>query len=364
MTTSSPHRVVIAGGGIGGLETMLALRSLAGDRVDITLLAPEPTFHVRALSVTDPFAGPIVRTYEVARLCVEAGAEFVGGRLASVRPEERAVETASGGTLQFDDLVLAVGARRRAPFESGIVFRGLEDAEAVHGLVQDVELGYSDSVAFVVPTGAATWPLPLYELALLMASRAFEMSVTPRLVFITPEERPLGVFGLEAAATVRELLDGAGIELRTETHVRALEHGTPIGLDGSPLADTRRAVTVPLLEGPRVPGLPADPGGFLPVDERGAVLGLPGVWAVGDATTSPLKQGGLAARQAGAVAAAIAAAAGAEATSAPVKVDPHAKLLTGGRPAHLGEVTGDGDAKVATRYLGPVLARLDRVATA
>ncbi len=78
-----------------------------------------------------------------------------------------------------------------------------------------------------------------------------------------------------------------------------------------PIVQARRAVTIPVLEGRRIPGIPTDARGFVPVDEHGAVIGLPDVWAVGDATTFPLKQGGLAAQQADAAAAAIAAGAGA-----------------------------------------------------
>ena len=357
MTSSSPTRVVIAGGGIGGLEAMFALRSLAGYRVLLTLLTPDPTFRVRALSVEDPFAGPALRRYDIGRLCSEIDAEFVQDALASVDADARTVTTAGGQTVLYDDLVLAMGAHQRAPYTSGVTFRGLEDAEALHGLIQDVELGAVESIVFVVPSGT-TWPLPLYELALLTAERAFAMGVDISLTLVTPEERPLGYFGLDASATVAGLLGDAGIALVTETHVRDLDHGTAIGVDGAPIVQARRAVTIPVLEGRRIPGVPTDGRGFVPVDEHGAVIGLPHVWAVGDATTFPLKQGGLAAQQADAAAAAIAAGAG-----APVALTTHhpvmrAKLFTGARPAHLGEVTSEDDAKVATTYLGPMLTRL------
>ena len=262
--TSSPKHVVVVGGGVGGLEATLALRSLAGYRVLLTLVDPGPAFHVRALSVEDPFAGPAVRRYDLARLCAEADVEFVQDALTGVRADERVITTASGASLPYDELVLAVGARRRAPYSSGVMFRGLEDAEAVHGLVQDVELGMIDSVVFAVPTGT-TWPLPLYELALLIAERAWSMSVHVDLTFVTPEERPLGYFGIEASETVGRLAARAGITLLTETHVRELDHGAAIGLDGAPIVQASRAVTVPLLDGPRIPGVPADPGGFIPV---------------------------------------------------------------------------------------------------
>jgi hypothetical protein len=48
-------RVLIAGGGVAGLEALLALRALAGDLVDLELLAPEPAFWYRPLAVAEPF---------------------------------------------------------------------------------------------------------------------------------------------------------------------------------------------------------------------------------------------------------------------------------------------------------------------
>ena len=50
-------RVVVAGGGIAGLETIIALRDLAGERIHITLLAPSEHLEYRPLSVREPFAG-------------------------------------------------------------------------------------------------------------------------------------------------------------------------------------------------------------------------------------------------------------------------------------------------------------------
>ena len=51
----SRPRVLIAGGGVAGLETLLALRALAADRVDITILAPELKFVNRSMAVDQPF---------------------------------------------------------------------------------------------------------------------------------------------------------------------------------------------------------------------------------------------------------------------------------------------------------------------
>ena len=48
-------RVLIAGGGVAGLEALLALRDLAGDRVELTLLSPETEFVYRPMAVAEPF---------------------------------------------------------------------------------------------------------------------------------------------------------------------------------------------------------------------------------------------------------------------------------------------------------------------
>ena len=74
--------------------------------------------------------------------------------------------------------------------------------------------------------------------------------------------------------------------------------------------DVDRVVTVPVLDGPAIDGLPHDAAGFLPVDAHGRVIGAPGVYAAGDATDFDIKQGGIACQQADAAAEAIAARAG------------------------------------------------------
>jgi len=76
MTQPVPHRVLIAGGGVAGLEALMALHSLAGDHVEVTLVAPDDTFTVRALSVQNPFARPASGRYSLSRICADHGATF------------------------------------------------------------------------------------------------------------------------------------------------------------------------------------------------------------------------------------------------------------------------------------------------
>lgn len=89
-----------------------------------------------------------------------------------------------------------------------------------------------------------------------------------------------------------------------------------------------RIVTLPLLDGPAIDGLPHDEHGFLAVDEHGRVHGAPDVYAAGDVTHHPIKQAGLACQQADAAADTIAAAAGIAIEPQPYAAVLEAALLT------------------------------------
>jgi len=133
-----------------------------------------------------------------------------------------------------------------------------------------------------------------------------------------------------------------------------------------------RVVSLPRLLGPALPGLPHDPEGFIPTDLHGLVAGQHDVYAAGDATTYPIKQGGVAAQQAEAAAEAIAARVGAPVEARAFRPVVRGLLLTGGPPQFIrADVAGGADhpseastqalwwppSKVATRWLAPYLAR-------
>ena len=365
----SAHRVVIAGGGVAGLEALIALRELAGDAVSITLLSPSREFTIRALSVQEPFAKPSARVYDVGAICADHGAELRHDALEAVHRETRTITTMSGEELVYDSLLVAIGARPSPAFPHVTTFRGVQDAEAMHGLLQDVEGGWSSSVAFVVPPGT-TWPLPIYELALMTAERAEGLGLSPQITVVTPEHAPLGLFGEEASRRVDDQLSERGIIVRTDCEVQSVEDGVVRAATGAIEVRAQRIVALPRLNGPRVAGLPADEHGFLPVDELGAVPDAPGVYGAGDGTTQPIKQGGVAAQQATAAAHAIAASAGAPVRPVPFRPVLRAELLTGTGSTFLRQspessasdtATFWPPTKVAAAHLAPYLASLDQV---
>jgi sulfide:quinone oxidoreductase len=190
------------------------------------------------------------------------------------------------------------------------------------------------------------------------------------------------LFGRPAATELARLRSDRGSALRTTARAIAVADDELLLAGGETVA-ADAVVALPVLSGPRLPGLPADAEGFIPVNAHGRVAGLlEDVHAAGDATSFPVKQGGLATQQADAVAESIGAATGAVQHPSPFRPVLRGVLLTGGAPLYLrAELSPQGDvlrahgatiagprgetstralwwppAKVAGRYLGPYLS--------
>jgi sulfide:quinone oxidoreductase len=369
-TSARPH-VVIAGGGIAAVEAALALHDLAGERVRLTIVAPNREFELRPLSTAEPFARDHVRRHSLAALADRVGAELVAAAVTAVDPEAHRV-TAGGTAIAYDALVLATGAQPVPAYSKAITFTGEAGSVDYHGLLQDVDEGYSQAVTFIVPPGV-TWSLPIYELALMTAREAWGMGVTgTRFEIVSPEAAPLALFGKTAADAMARLLEKAGIAFRGGAYVRERGGWLEV-LPGSERLDVERVVALPTVEGVRIDGVPADEAGFVPVDDQLRVIGVRDVFAAGDGTTFPVKQGGIACQQADAIAEQLAAAAGAPVEPQPFRPVRRGRVLAGHGAHYLEHVphggAGDGpepelqlwsvSRKVDGRYLSPWLQELE-----
>jgi sulfide:quinone oxidoreductase len=354
--------VVIAGGGVAGLEALLGLHAIAGDRVDLRLIAPDAEFTYRPLAVAEPFALGHAHHVPLSRLAEETGAEIVRDAVVGADDGARQVRLRDGGTQAFDALLLATGGHPVAGVEGATTWWPGGDPETYGGLLRDVDEGYTKRLAIVVPPGAV-WPLPAYELALMTAGEAREMGHDDVVVtVITPERTPLSLFGEEAGAAVTEELEWAGVEVRTGVVARRDQGGLVLE-PGRERLDVQRVLAVPRILGPDLEGVPADDEGFIRTDDDGLVEGCERTWAAGDGIVSPLKFGGLATHQARRAIAAIARLAGVHDVADPGEPVVHGQLLVGHRSRTL---RGRGDAegaplwwpqgKVAGEYLPRWLA--------
>lgn len=341
------RRVLIVGGGVAGLEATLALRAFAGDRVSVGVVAPEADFSYRPLAVAEPFHAAEMRQFPLRSLVEAAGAELIRGRVASVDPERGDILTELGERLQFDALLLTAGTTRSKAVQGALTFCGPEDDDAVAALLESASTGGAKRIVFALPA-AVTWLLPLYELALqtgMYLSDRGTMDIA--LMVVTSEESPLGIFGIQASEAIRELLDVRGIGLRTHTTPISFEGGTlHVVPEETIIAD--QVVALPRLEGTHIEGLPYDAAGFVRTDEFCRVDDLDAIYAAGDMTAFPIKQGGIAAQQADVAAAGIAAEAGASVERAPFKPVLRGLLLTGIFERYLYAEPGTATSMIAT----------------
>jgi sulfide:quinone oxidoreductase len=371
-----PFNVLIVGGGVAGLEAALALRELGGERIATTMLTPTADFVYRPMTVREPFGYAEAQRYPLAEIAHDIGVQLQTGSFKWLDPERRVVHTEQGEQLSYDALLLALGARLYPRYKHAITIDDRHLDELLHGLVQDVEGGHVGSLAFVIPPGRA-WPLPIYELALLMAGRAYDMNVELSITIATPEDAPLAIFGLGVSESVRQLLEENAITTITSAHCEIHEPGRVSIAPGSRHLDADRIVALPELVGPSVPGVPGGPeAGFIPIDMHCKVRGLERVYAAGDATDFAIKHGGIAAQQAYVAAQAIAAFAGLAAEPESFRPEIHGLLLTGGKPRYLSaHVTGghgssseisdtpawSAATKIVAKYLAPYLDQRDRL---
>ena len=109
-------RVLIAGGGVAGIEALLALRDLAGDRTDVTLAAPTPEFVYKPMMVQAPFSPEPAIRLDLASLIADKGGAFVQKGLRHIDPGRHTADLDDGVSVEFDVAVICVGAKPRAAF--------------------------------------------------------------------------------------------------------------------------------------------------------------------------------------------------------------------------------------------------------
>ena len=370
MPAESRKRVLIAGGGVAALEAALALRKLAADRVTIELLAPHATFTNQPMSVAEPLGLGEAVHLNLDEMAGQIDLHRTQSGLTGIDAWRRVAHTTKNAEVPYDVLLVACGALPLLAVPGATTFRGSADADKIGRLLEDVSAGSARSIAFVIPWGAV-WSLPAYELALLTAAHVIDHALRGvELSLVTPELEPLQVFGPPASRAMQELLHTRGVSLHTGAYAGGFVDGVLELVPGTDL-EVDRVVALPRLEGAPLDGIPQTLAGFVSVDAHCRVHGLEGVYAAGDITSFPVKQGGIAAQQADAAAEAIAAAVGADIEPRPFRPVLRGLLLTGreprffrrelrGQPEHEPVATHEPlwwpPAKIVGRHLGPFLA--------
>ncbi|HYB22508.1 MAG TPA: FAD/NAD(P)-binding oxidoreductase [Solirubrobacteraceae bacterium] len=326
--------VCVIGAGTAALEGLLCARETFGAAAQLRLVAPDDEFRYRPMSRDSLFRPAREQALAIAELVAQAGAAWTTDRADFIDDSAGTVVTRDGETVDYDFLLLAPGARPARTLRHGFVWQRGGDPGFLDRIIRELAAGETRSVAVAVPRGAR-WPLPAYELALVLAWTSAGSDA--RIVLLTAEEQPLGALGAQASEAVTRQLEDAGVETIAGVEVvDQPEHDgqpqdaagvilLPEQLSGRPdpliakpsdparvrLADGSQAefdrlISLPTVIGPIIAGVPTDAAGFIEIDADLRVCGSERIWAAGGCVAAALEHSALSARQADAAIAAIA----------------------------------------------------------
>jgi NADH:ubiquinone reductase (H+-translocating) len=240
----TPKRIVIVGGGFGGLY---AAKTLSNEAVEVTLIDRknhhtfQPLLYQVALAVLSPaeIASPLRHILNKSR-----NVRTILGQVDGFDTDARRVRLTGGGELYYDYLIVAAGARH-AYFghdewaEEAPGLKTLEDAvEIRRRLLLAFEKaeraallsGKQEAPTFAVigggPTGVELAGA-IADLARLVLAKDFKAIDTrkARVRLYEGSPRVLGTFSQESSRSAKRQLEELGVEVFTETMVTAVEPG-------------------------------------------------------------------------------------------------------------------------------------------
>jgi NADH dehydrogenase FAD-containing subunit len=310
----APARVVVLGGGFGGLETAFDLRLIAGDRARITIVSDQDHFLFKPNSIYVPFGlDPERLKVPLAKPASRKDIELVRGTAHEIDPDVREVRVGDR-SLPYDFLVIATGSGMRAEEIPGLAEHAIstwtsEDMmrlrRGFQGLVDTAAESGRRRVVFLVPPNNKCAG-PLYEIVLMLETwlRRQGARNAPEIVWTTFEESYIQAFGPRLHEVVVDEFDRRGIEGHHGWVVERIDEDAVHYAGGEQMEYDLLVGFPPYIASTPFAGLKADERGFLATDQASRrLVDHPELFAVGDAGDFPVKQAFLAFLQADAAAA-------------------------------------------------------------
>ncbi len=310
---SNPQRILILGGGFGGVYAALELEKLLRrrDDVEVTLVTRDNYFlftpMLHEVAAADLELHMIVNPLRKLLRRVET---FVGA-IESIDLEGRRVHVSHGADghtheLAWDRLVLALGSGTNfyglpGVADCALTVRSLADATRLRDrVIAHLEEASSECAAgarrplltFVVAGGGFAGVETIGALNdFVRDALPFHPNLRPddvRVVMVTPDSLVLPELGPELGAYAQRKLSERGVEIVTGARVRGVRNGIVELTDGRTIPATTLVWTAGTAPNPLVEALPVPKrGGRVLVDPFLEIADRPGVWAVGDCALVP-----------------------------------------------------------------------------
>jgi NADH:ubiquinone reductase (H+-translocating) len=308
---SSPTRVLILGGGFGGVYTALTLEKLLRDEircgdVELGLVSRENYFVFQPMlpEVISGSIGLLDTITPIRRLCPNTN--LYTRTIESIDLDHRGVASTAGfGSrqhhLHYDHLVIALGnvtsfAGQPGLCEYALPFKYLGDALALRNrlihTLEEADIEQDPDVrrallTFVVAGGGFSGVEAVAELNdfVRAAAKSFRNLDPGQIRVVLLHAGPLILPELPAslARFAQDLLMRRGVEIRLQTRLAAATADAALLAGGDRIATRTLVSTVPSGPNPLVAMLPLKTDrGRIVVDAALEVPDRPGVWAVGD----------------------------------------------------------------------------------
>jgi sulfide:quinone oxidoreductase len=313
MRHSTKPKVVVVGGGFGGLESALYVRSRLPDEVDITMLSEDDFFLFRPNTIYVPFGlDPKKLRLRLAGPARRKDIHFVQAHVDEIDPVSRKVY-GGGTTHPYDHLIVATGAGAVLDAVPGFaefaqpawsVDHMLELRARFHEVFDRAHEGEHLQVLFIVPPGNRCCG-PLYEIALMLDAWLSRKKTrgSVEISIATYEETFVQSFGPRVHDIVAAELAHRGIRTFTGHALERVEQREAFFHNGVSIPFDLAVAFPPYVASTRFHNLPTDNHGFISTELTSRqVVGHPGVYAVGDTSDYPVKQAFMAFLQADAAA--------------------------------------------------------------
>lgn len=309
-------KILILGGGFGGVVAAQRLAEKLGDEHQITVVSRSRSFVFYPALVRLAFGkcGREDVSFDLRGTMLNRRINFIEAEVARIDPYERKVSIAYGevaGNLSYDYLIFALGRRLATERISGFY------ENAHHLLNVDKALKFGKAIAAFHQGHAvlgqcedARLPVPVYETAFALSRLLAERGERERVkITIVSPDPPGFQFGdSDATFALRKALENHGIEFLPDFAVSRITPGAVMTRNGHAL-NFNLLMLVPPFEGsPAVSYLGISDNAYVNVDSTMHVRGVERMYAVGDCVNfGGPKMGHMAVRQAEVAAANLAA---------------------------------------------------------
>lgn len=301
-------KVLILGGGFGGVVAAERLAQQLGDEHQITLVSRSRQFIFYPALVRLAFGRCNIKdvSFDLRETMLNRRVNFVEAEVAHVDPFERKVSIAYGqveGKLPYDYLVFALGRRLATEKISGFY------EHAHHLLNPDKAIKFGKAVeefqegrVVLGQCVGARLPVPVYEAAFALARLLGEKGKrdSTRITVVTPDTLEAELGDARAAAALKQAFDAHQIGLLTNVRIQSLTQNSAITHTGDGVA-FNMLMLIPPFRGSSAAHYMGvtDDDGYIQVDWNMHVIGHERIYAVGDCVGfSGPKMGHMAVRQA------------------------------------------------------------------